>query len=524
MTPDNDPLQWFQSLSPAQRVAQLLIVAPDPNDTPEEVAEWFTEAGYGGLFLQWRHLTHREWLFELIDRLRERTDGSPPPLITVDEEGGLVSDLAGLMTTGPSPAALGMLDDSMATLRTALVMGDKIRAMGFNLLLAPSLDVNVDSRNPVIGTRAFGATPQAVVKHAVATLEGYARAGLVTCVKHFPGHGSTRLDSHLALPILDAPLELLEVRELPPFRAAIDGGVQVIMTGHLACPALDPSGAPATLSPIMLNGFLREELGFEGVILSDDMEMAGVAALGDPGAVARNAIEAGVDALLYARSRNMAATVAGDLATAVERGDLSEERILQSLTRLWRLRRTIESAETEMDESTREEILDMEHEEFLREVSQRTITQVGHRGTELPIPWSDHTGLLIVPTATEPRLQVDVEYLRDLIEPLRIGLIVTSLRPTETERTAVLNRASKSHFIIACTLTRGAVVPEQRILVDDLLGLQKQLTVVSLLDPHDLTEYPTVRTRLATRGFNRYTLEALVQVLTGLTDPQPETP
>ncbi|MDZ4805876.1 MAG: glycoside hydrolase family 3 N-terminal domain-containing protein [Candidatus Eisenbacteria bacterium] len=524
MTPDDALLRWIRGLSPARRIAQLLIVAPDPEETPEEVVAWFTESGYGGLFLQWRHLGEREWLFELIDRLRDRPDDSPPPLITVDEEGGLVSDLTELTNTAPSPAALGMLDDSMTTFRTALAMGDKIRAMGFNLLLAPSLDVNGESRNPVIGTRAFGATPQIVVKHGLAALEGYARAGLVTCVKHFPGHGSTRLDSHLALPILDAPLELLEVRDLPPFRAAIDGGVQAIMTGHLACPALDPSGAPATLSPIMLNGFLRGELGFEGVILSDDMEMAGVAALGNPGAVARNAIEAGVDALLYARNRDMAAEVASELTRAMLRGELAEERVLTSLARLWRLRRTIQAAETEMDETAREEILDMQHEEFLREVTRQTITQVGHRGPELPVPWSDQYGLIIVPTNNEPRLDVDVEYLRDLIVPLRIGLQVTSLRPTDDERAAALYRASRADFIIACTLTRGAVVPEQRRLIDDLLGLKKQLTVVSLLDPHDLAEYPTVRTRLATRGFNRSALAGLIKVLTGITDPLPESP
>ncbi|TPW17094.1 MAG: beta-N-acetylhexosaminidase, partial [bacterium] len=403
MTPDDTLLRWVQGLTPTRRIAQLLIVAPDPAQTPREVAAWFTGCGYGGLFLQWRHLTDRDWLFELIDRLLDRPDGSPSPLITVDEEGGLVSDLNELVNTGPSPAALGMLDDSMITFQTAMAMGEKIRAMGFNLLLAPSLDVNVESRNPVIGTRSFGATPQVVVKHGLAALEGYARAGLVTCVKHFPGHGSTRLDSHLTLPVLDAPLDVLETRDLPPFRAAIDGGVQAVMVGHLACHALDASGAPATVSPVMINGFLRGELGFEGVVLSDDMEMIGIAQLGDPGAVARNAIEAGVDALLYARSRDKAAAVVAELTRAVETGELADEIVIAALARLWRLRCSIQAAETEIDETAREEILDLQHDEFLREVTGQTITRVGSRGPELPVPWSDKYGLIIVPTADEPR-------------------------------------------------------------------------------------------------------------------------
>jgi beta-N-acetylhexosaminidase len=515
-------IRWIRSLDPDLRAAQLMMVSPDHEQLPEEAADWCIDSGWGGIFLQWRHLREMEWLTAFIDRLREREDDSPPMFVAVDEEGGLVSDLNRITGTAPSPAALGVIDDSMVTFQTALAMGDKLRALGFNLNFAPSLDVNVESRNPVIGTRAFGATPRLVVKHGLATLEGYARAGLVSCVKHFPGHGSTRLDSHVALPVLDAPLEILETRELPPFKAAIDGGVQVVMTGHLACPALDPSGAPATLSPRILNGLLREELGFEGIIISDDMEMSGVAALGDPGAVARNAIEAGVDMLLYARSLDMAEDVRECLADAIESGEIDEHRVLQSLARLGRLREAIRATRTEIDATAREEVVDHEHEELLRAVALQGITSLGPIGPELPIPWADRYGLIIVPTADAPRLDVDVEFLRNLVEPLRIGLEVVSLRPTAEQRESARYRASRADFLVACTLTRGSIVPEQRQLIDDLLVLKKQLTVVSLLDPHDLSEYPTVRTRLATRGFHRHALEALIHILTGIGEPRLE--
>ncbi|HEX7880978.1 MAG TPA: glycoside hydrolase family 3 N-terminal domain-containing protein, partial [Candidatus Eisenbacteria bacterium] len=308
--------------------------------------------------------------------------------------------------------------------------------------------------------------------------------------------------------------------ELPPFKAAIDGGVQVVMTGHLACPALDPSGAPATLSPRILSGLLRDELGFEGIIVSDDMEMSGVAALGDAGAVARNAIEAGVDMLLYARSRDMAEEVRESLADAIESGEIDEHRVLQSLARLGRLREAIRATRTEIDDTAREEVVDHEHEELLRAVAIQGVTSLGPVGPELPVPWPDRYGLIIIPTADAPRLDVEVEYLRNLIEPLRIGLEVVSLRPTTEQREAARYRASRADFLVACTLTRGAIVPEQRQLIDDLLILKKQLTVVSLLDPHDLSEYPTVRTRLATRGFHRHALDALVHILTGLSEPR----
>ena len=129
MTPDDAFLDWLEYLSPSRRAAQLLIVAPDPDDEPDVAADWFLESGYGGLFLQWRHLGDREWLFRFLDRLRDYLDDSPMPLITVDEEGGLVSDLNGIVTTGPSPAALGVIDDAMTTFQTAVAMGNKIRAL-----------------------------------------------------------------------------------------------------------------------------------------------------------------------------------------------------------------------------------------------------------------------------------------------------------------------------------------------------------------------------------------------------------
>jgi beta-N-acetylhexosaminidase len=512
---DDRLYEWVAGLTPEIKAAQLLMVAPDPTDDPASVVEWLYENQYGGLFLQWRHLGDREWLLELGERLREMTDEAPPPFLGTDEEGGLVTDLAGITTTAPSPAALGVIDDVQLTYATALAMGEKLKALGFNLVFTPSLDVNSEVKNPVIGTRSFGDTPEKVMKHGMATIEGLARSGIVACIKHFPGHGATRLDSHVTLPEVDASADLLHRRDLMPFRAAIEAGIPMIMTAHVSYPALDPTGGPATLSPEILTEILRNDLGFEGVIVSDGMEMEGIASLGDPGSVAIQAIEAGVDLLMYPLDRDMAAEVAERLARALTTGELAEDRVNEALLRIGRLRLAIVAGEEALDDSTREEILEYQHESLLKQVSAAGITLVNGTSPDIPLRWEDRRGLWVLPTGTEPRLAVDTDHLRDLIEPLNLKLMPVGLKPTDAEREAVLRQLAGMDYAIACTLSRGGLNTDQRRLVDALVATGKRTIVVALNDPHDVDDFPSVKTRLSTYGFGPLVLEGLVDILLG---------
>jgi beta-N-acetylhexosaminidase len=513
---DEDRLyEWVAGLTPEVKAAQLLIVAPDPEDDPAAVVDWLYENQYGGLFLQWRHLRDKEWLLELGERLREMTDESPPPLLGTDEEGGIVSDLAGITTTAPSPAALGTIGDVQTTYATALAMGEKLKALGFNLVFAPSLDINSELRNPVIGTRSFGEDAETVVKHGLATVEGYARSGIVACIKHFPGHGATRFDSHLTLPEVDDSKDVLLHRDLIPFRAAIEAGIPMIMTAHVSYPALDPTGGPATLSPEILTEMLRGDLGYEGVIVSDGMEMEGVASLGDPGSVAIQAIEAGVDLLMYPLDRDMAAEVAERLTRAIQYGEIDSDRVNQALLRIGRLRLAIVAGEEALDDATREEILEYQHEGLLKQVSAAGITLAGGQGPDIPLAWQNRHGLWVLPTGDSPRLQVDADHLRELVEPLGIELLKVSLKPAEAERDEALRRAAASDYVVACTLSRGGLGAEQRRLIDALVSSKKRVILVALNDPTDLDDFPSIRTRIATRGFGPLVLSGLVEILLG---------
>jgi beta-N-acetylhexosaminidase len=199
-------------------------------------------------------------------------------LVGADEEGGIVSQLDGLslapesallVTGAPSPRTLGDAGDPAFTEHVYVALGKLLRAAGFDVAFAPVLDVNVERDNPVIGSRSFGSTPAVVATHALAAVRGLGAAGMLATGKHFPGHGAASADSHDSLPTIPGSREEIARRDLPPFVGAIRAGVPLIMSAHVFAPGLDPEERPATLSRPILTGVLRDELGFEGVVVSD---------------------------------------------------------------------------------------------------------------------------------------------------------------------------------------------------------------------------------------------------------------
>jgi beta-N-acetylhexosaminidase len=256
-------------------------------------------------------------------------------LIATDEEGGDVTRLA--HTTGspyPGNAALGVVDDPSRTRSVYRSIGAELAAAGINLDLAPSVDVNTAADNPIIGTRSFSANPATVAVHAAAAVAGLQEAGVAACAKHFPGHGATTVDSHRVLPTVDVPVAAVRERDLPPFAAAIEAGVQAIMTAHIRVPELTGSG-PATFSAEAM-ALLRGPYGFRGAIVTDALEMAGSAEIaGGVPAAAVTALRAGADLLCLGADvdATLVEQVAAAVAAAVSAGDLPVARLEQAAER-----------------------------------------------------------------------------------------------------------------------------------------------------------------------------------------------
>lgn len=265
----------------------------------------------------------------LTSELRRRS--TVPLLVAADLERGAGQQFGGA-TPLPPVAALGALDDLEVTYRAAELTAREARALGVDWIYAPVADVDLEPLNPIVGTRAFGTDPHRVAEHVRAWIEGCCAGGALSCAKHFPGHGRTVADSHAELPSVAAERDLLEL-DLEPFRQAVSAGADSMMTAHVAYPALDPTGTPATLSAPIVTGLLRDELGYDGLVVTDALIMQGVLeGGGGEAAAAVRALAAGCDALLYpADLDGVAAAVDGAVGSA-----LSRRRVEEAIARIER--------------------------------------------------------------------------------------------------------------------------------------------------------------------------------------------
>ncbi|MGW0752401.1 glycoside hydrolase family 3 protein [Streptomyces sp. NPDC002587] len=291
-------------------------------------------AGLTAVGLFGRNITSPEQLAALTAQLRTERDDV---LVAIDEEGG---DVTRLEVRGgssfPGNLALGAVDDTALTRDVARELGRRLAECGVNLNWAPSADVNSNPDNPVIGVRSFGADTDLTARHTAAYVEGLQASGVAACTKHFPGHGDTNVDSHHALPRIDVDLDTLQARELVPFRAAIEAGTKAVMSAHILVPALDPT-RPATLSPQILTGLLRKELGYEGLIVTDGMEMNAIAGTYGIERGSVLAIAAGADAICVGGGLADEATVLrlrDALVAAVHEGSLPQERLAEAAARV----------------------------------------------------------------------------------------------------------------------------------------------------------------------------------------------
>jgi beta-N-acetylhexosaminidase len=279
-----------------QQIGQLLIAGFGGDTLPVELKALAREFGLGGVIVFSRNIAEPEQIAELCFEAA-RLVPDLPLWVSIDQEGGRVARLKAPFTEWPPMATMGRSGDVALAGRFARALAAELRAVGITLDYAPVLDVNTNPKNPVIGDRALSDKADEVAKFGAAIVQGLQAEGVAACGKHFPGHGDTSSDSHLELPLVEHPIERLRDVELKPFRAAIEAGVAAIMTAHVFMPALDEE-RPATLSNRVVSGLLREELRFEGVILSDDLEMKAIASSYAVPAAAVLAVEAGCDGVL----------------------------------------------------------------------------------------------------------------------------------------------------------------------------------------------------------------------------------
>jgi beta-N-acetylhexosaminidase len=434
----------------------------------------------------------------------------PGVLVALDEEGGDVTRLqAGTGSSLPGNGALGAVADLQLTQHLAGVLGRVLRLVGIDLDLAPVADVTTGAANPAIGVRSFGSSPEEVARQTAAFVEGLQEAGVAACVKHFPGHGATAVDSHLDLPVVDADRELLDQRELVPFRAAVAAGAAAIMTGHLRIPAIDT--APATVSAATLTGLLRDELGYEGLVVTDALDMGGV---GGPGAIPANtvrAVAAGADlcCLGPAATAELVTACIDAVADAVTRGQLPAERLAEAAGRVTRLGAETSNARGELDGDLGRALVELQ--DAGADAAARAIRVEG----ELP---ADLTGGHVIELAREPMVAAGEV-------PWGIGTLWAQVDSTVTWEQAdagtgiddLVAPAAGRPLVVAVRGVQGR--PEQARQLSGLFAARPDAVLVDMGWPDaDGSPEPRPAARVLTFGSSRACRAAAVALLT---DPSP---
>jgi beta-N-acetylhexosaminidase len=322
---------------PTDALSRDALTVLQPGFAGTTAPDWLLrrlDQGLGAVALFARNIESPEQLSKLTAQLRAVR---PDVLVVADEEGGDVTRLEVREGSSfPGNLALGAVDDPDLTRAVAAELGRRLAACGVNLNWAPSADVNSDPRNPIIGVRSFGADPDLVARHTAAYVQGLQSAGVAACTKHFPGHGDTAIDSHHAVPRIDVGPDVLRDRELAPFRAAIGAGTKAVMSAHILVPALDPD-LPATLSRTALTKLLRDELGHDGLIVTDGIDMGAIADVYGMGRGTVLALAAGADAICVGGGPTDEGTVIelrDAIVRAVREGELAEDRLADAAARV----------------------------------------------------------------------------------------------------------------------------------------------------------------------------------------------
>ncbi|CAL9543012.1 glycoside hydrolase family 3 protein [Streptomyces sp. enrichment culture] len=495
-------------------------------------AELLAKYRVGGIiYFAWAHNTRApHQIADLSNGIQEASLGLPrglPVLISTDQEHGIVARVGEPATLFPGAMAVGAGGSRSDARRLGRVAGAELRATGIRQNYSPVADVNVNPANPVIGVRSFGSDPRAVAELVAAEVKGYESSRVASTAKHFPGHGDTVTDSHDALPYIHHTREQWEELDAPPFRAAIAAGIDSIMTAHIVVPALDGSEDPATLSRPILTGILREELGYDGVVVTDSLGMEGVRTKYGDERVPVLALQAGVDQLLNPPSLDVAWNAVLD---AVRGGELTEARLDESILRVLRLKARLGLFEDPYvsHEGVDRTVGTRAHLAAADRIAERGITLLVNEGGLLPLSRRRQPKLLVAgadPASPSGTTGPPTGVLADALTEL--GFTATALSTGTAPSAATIAKAvaaaRDADAVVVGTYNVGAS-SSQKTLVEQLSATGKPVVAVAIRNPYDVAHLPGVAACLASYSWTDVELRAAARVIAGRVNPRGTLP
>jgi beta-N-acetylhexosaminidase len=451
---------------------------------------------------QLRHLTQE---------LQDARSGREPLLIAIDQEGGQLHAFGAPATMWPGNMALGAADDTDLTRRVGAAIGRELRAVGINVDYAPVADVASNPANPATGVRAFGDEPVHVSRHVAAMIRGIQSEGVAATMKHFPGKGSSEVDSHLAMPVIDHDLKRLEEVELVPFVAAVDAGVKLTMTGHFALPSVTGSDElPCTLSYAANTDLLRNQLGFDGPLISDALDMKALAQGSAQIIEVIAAVRSGVDLLLMTADSDQEERVTHGLALAVSRELITPERLTEATERVVEVQRWVEQFET----PPLDVIGSAGHESLALEAARRSITVLKNDASLLPLRPSTTERILVIEAPSRILTPADTS---DLETP-SVGVSLRDLTKAEVvsvEMTTTIPADLGNYDVVIVVTDAAHLDREQASFVRSLTSAHGSVIAIARRTPYDILEYPDIDTYVCCWSINKPSAIAVAEAITG---------
>jgi beta-N-acetylhexosaminidase len=509
-----------------EQIGQLLMVGFRGTTPSPEIIHLIQRYHVGNIILFSRNIHDTLQVLKLTQQLQKIAKEAGqryPLLIAIDQEHGLVQRLADSATIFPGNMALGAIASEEIAYEVAMATGNELKGLGINVNLAPVVDVNNNPANPVIGVRSFGEDAALVARLGTAMVKGYRAAGIVSCLKHFPGHGDTTIDSHLALPVIPHTLQRLEALELIPFKSGIEAGAESVMIAHIAFPALmEQNTLPATVSSSIVQGLLRKQLGFKGIILSDCMEMEAITeTIGTERAVVM-AVKAGIDLVLVSHKFERQRASIEAIQAAIQSHELTTQAVRQAAERVLKLKAGYISWDDLAGTTRPPAIIGCgEHIQLQSMAFELSTTLVRNDDALLPLKLNSDTGIVVLSPHRNTMTMAEDRYYSDdpLVDILqqyhsRVELVPVPSDLLDDNCKLLLQTTRESDIFVLATV--NAYRDEQQAeLVRCLVSSGRRIIVIATRNPYDLQAFPQLRTYLCTYEYSRPALAAAVRVMFG---------
>jgi beta-N-acetylhexosaminidase len=496
-------------------VGERLMIGLAGPDVGDADIRLFRETRAAGLILYRRNFTSPAQLLDVLGRLESALGRRL--LVGTDHEGGRIVMLGQGVTIFPDNLAVGTAGEETFAFKQGVLEGRELRRLGVDLNLGPCLDVLTERYSPNIGIRSYGKDPQLVARYGVARIRGMAKGGVSACPKHFPGKGHSPLDAHLRLPTIDSDWDEMHRVHLVPFFAAIEAGLECVMTSHPVYPRLDPSGVPATFSRLIVEDYLRGEVGFRGVIVSDDLEMGAVTEACPIGGAAGRPAEAGHDLLLVCHTEPAQRAAATALVDAYRSGRLPRHALELSAARVRALRaRRTARAEGGPPAAERD------GEPLAKAIATRAVTELTRGRAEFARALNGGVcaifprfSSLAARITIEPEMCEEAAWVRAAFAPAGVAAepVLVGIEPSPTEIEDAAARAAASNATVLF-LYDAHLYASNRALLEAVQKSAPRLAVVLMRDPYDAALLASGVVGLTAYGWRRCQLEAVVARLT----------